>query len=155
MCSFSGILVIVNYGPTIYSGLGYGIVDQIVLACGWQTALFVCGVAAVFLIDHFTRPHLFMLGLMGCLSCLIVEAGLDTKSASSTTGSSNASALKAATAVIFIFAFFWAAMTDGTQWAYIGEIFPAHLRAKAMSLGVAGVQFTNVIFIMAAPTALS
>ena len=155
LCNFSGVLVISNYGPTIYSGLGYGTVDQLVLAGGWQTTCFVCGVAGVFIIDKLTRPRLFMLGLLGCLSCLIVEAGLDAKFATSKTGLSDASALKAATAMIFIYAFFWEAMLDGTQWTYLGELFPAHLRAKGISLGMAGIQTMNIIFVMAAPTAFS
>lgn len=155
LTTFSGTLVIVSYEAQIFSGLGYGTADQIILTCGWQTAQFVCGVAAVFIIDKFTRPHLFMLGLLGCLSCLVVEAGLDAKFATSTTGSSDAPVLKAATAIIYIYTFFWAAMLDGTQWVYLGELFPAHLRAKGISLGVVGLQVTSITFLMAAPTAFS
>jgi hypothetical protein len=48
-------------------------------------------------------------------------------------------------------------MTDcllsGTQFAYLGEIFPTHLRAKGVSLGVATISFTNIIWLQAAPTA--
>ena len=155
LTTFSGTLVILSYEAEIFSGLGYGTADQIILTSGWQTAQFVCGVAAVFIIDKFTRPHLFMLGLLGCLVCLIVEAGLDAKFASSTTGSPDAPALKAATAVLFIYVFFWAAILDGTAWVYLGELFPAHLRAKGMSLGVFGLQVNSINLLMAAPTAFS
>jgi hypothetical protein len=41
----------------------------------------------------------------------------------------------------------------GTQFAYLGEIFPTHLRAKGVSLGVATISFTNIIWLQAAPTA--
>ena len=140
-----------DYGPTIYAGLGYGNVDQLILSGGWQTTCFFCGTLGVFFIDRFTRPHLLMLGLAGCLSCLVVEAGLDAKFATST----DTPALQAATAMIFIYAFFWEGMLDGTQWTYLGELFPAHLRAKGISLGMAGIQTMNIIFVMAAPTAFA
>jgi hypothetical protein len=35
----------------------------------------------------------------------------------------------------------------------LGEIFPTHLRAKGVSLGVAMISFTNIIWLQAAPTA--
>jgi hypothetical protein len=31
----TAILVINNYGPTVYKALGYGTVDQLILQCGW------------------------------------------------------------------------------------------------------------------------
>lgn len=33
----TGVLVINNYGPTIYAVLGYGTLDQLILQCGWIT----------------------------------------------------------------------------------------------------------------------
>lgn len=39
------------------------------------------------------------------------------------------------------------------RFAYLGEIFPTHLRAKGVSLGVAMISFTNIIWLQAAPTA--
>lgn len=42
---------------------------------------------------------------------------------------------------------------SGTQFAYIGEIFPTHLRAKGICLGVAMISLANIIWLQAAPTA--
>lgn len=41
----------------------------------------------------------------------------------------------------------------GTQFAYLGELFPTHLRAKGVSLGVAVISLTNIMWLQAAPTA--
>jgi MFS family permease len=41
----------------------------------------------------------------------------------------------------------------GTQFSYLGEIFPTHLRAKGVCLGVAMISFMNIIWLQAAPTA--
>ncbi|OQU98122.1 hypothetical protein CLAIMM_03949 isoform 2 [Cladophialophora immunda] len=89
--NFSGILVINNYGPSIYKSLGY----------------------------------------------------------------ENTAALKAAVAMIFIYAVTYESLLDGTQFVYIGELFPSHLRSKGVSLGVAGIALINIVFLQAAPTAFA
>lgn len=33
----TAVLVINNYGPTVYKALGYGTLDQLILQCGWIT----------------------------------------------------------------------------------------------------------------------
>jgi MFS family permease len=55
--------------------------------------------------------------------------------------------------MLYIFQVPYSLCLDGTQFAYLGEIFPTHLRAKGVSLGVATISFTNIIWLQAAPTA--
>lgn len=45
------------------------------------------------------------------------------------------------------------ATVDGGQFVYLGEIFPNHLRAKGISLGMAGLNVINIIWLQVAPTA--
>jgi hypothetical protein len=82
---------------------------------------------------------------------LILEAAL----VASFAGSSNTAALKAAVAMIYIYVVFYECALDGTQFVYLGEMFPSHLRAKGMSLGVAGICIMNVLWLQVAPTAFA
>ena len=44
-------------------------------------------------------------------------------------------------------------MLDGTQFSYLGEIFPTHLRAKGVCLGVSMISLMNIVWLQSAPTA--
>lgn len=163
---FSGILVInskhliiaceiakdnqcADYGPTIYAGLGYGTQKQLLLFGAWITLAFGAGVLALLVVDRMPRPKLIGGGIAGCMAALIIEAALVANYAAST----NTSALQAAVAMIFVYVVFYEVALDGTQFAYLGELFPTHLRAKGMSLGVAGICLMNIIWLQVAPTA--
>lgn len=92
----------------------------------------------IFIIDLLPRPRLIGLGLLACMACLIVEAALVANFA---TGSDlnhpNQAALRAAVAMIFVYVVWYEIALDGPQFAYLGELFPTHLRPKGMNLGVA------------------
>lgn len=45
-------------------------------------------------------------------------------------------------------------MNIGVQFTYPGELFPMHLRAKGVCLGIATIALMNIIWLQAAPTAL-
>lgn len=83
------------------------------------------------------------------MSCLIVLAALVAR----ITPEADSGILKAAVAFIFIYAFFWSGVLSGTQFVYCGELFPSHLRAKGVSLGVASINLANVLFLTVAPVA--
>jgi sugar porter (SP) family MFS transporter len=154
---FSGILVINNYGPTLYKALGFGVNEQFLYQGGWITLAFGCGCLALFVVDFVPRPKLIAGGIFGCMVALIVEAALVATYAtsSSSIAKPDASALKAAVALIYVYVVFYEICLDGTQFAYLGEIFPTHLRAKGMALGVAGICLMNIIWLQAAPTAFA
>ena len=44
---------------------------------------------------------------------------------------------------------------NGMQFIYISEVWPMHLRAKGMSLGVAMISLMNIIWLQSAPTAFA
>jgi Sugar (and other) transporter len=52
-----------------------------------------------------------------------------------------------------VFQVFYGLCLDGTQFSYLGEIFPTHLRAKGVCLGVAMISLMNIIWLQSAPTA--
>lgn len=145
---FSGILVINNYGPTLYAGLGFDTNLQFLYQGGWITLAFGCGCLSLLFVDRFPRNKFIAFGIAGCMACLIIECALDATYASTTALSHpNSSALKAAVAMIYMYVVFYEICLDGAQFAYLGEIFPTHLRAKGIALGVAGICLMNIIWL--------
>lgn len=72
------------------------------------------------------------------MACLIVEAALVANFATGTDlNHPNPAALRAAVAMIFVYVVWYEIALDGPQFAYLGELFPTHLRPKGMNLGVA------------------
>ncbi|KAF2467020.1 MFS transporter [Lindgomyces ingoldianus] len=145
----SGVLVINNYGPTLYKNLGFSPVKQLLYPAAWLTLTLGINTMAIPLVDRFPRNKYIAAGILGCMACLIVEAAL----VANFVPSNNQSALLAAVAMFFLFQIPYGFCLDGTQFAYLGELFPTHLRAKGVSLGVAMISFTNIIWLQAAPTA--
>jgi hypothetical protein len=43
--------------------------------------------------------------------------------------------------------------SEGPQFVYLGELFPTHLRAKGVCLGVSMISLLNIVWLQAAPTA--
>lgn len=95
------------------------------------------------------RPRLIAIGLLGCQTFLILEAALVANFA----GSTNRPALQAAVAMLYCFVVFYEICLDGTQFVYLGEIFPTHLRAKGMSLGCCAIALMNVMWLQVTPIA--
>lgn len=146
---FSGILVITNYSPTIYKNLGFNTSQQLLYNCGWQTLSVGAAVAGSFFVDLLKRPYLLMLGMAWCMIALTIEAALDAKFADGT----NESALRAAVAVMFLYVGGFQGCLNGTQWAFLSEIWPSHMRPKGLAMGVVSIMLTNICFVQAAPTA--
>ena len=148
---FSGILVITNYSPTIYKNLGYDTSQQLLYNCGWQTLSLGAGIAGSFVVDMVPRPYMLMLGLAWCLIALTIEAALDATFADS----NNESALKAAVAVMFLYVGGFQGCLNGTQWAFVSEIWPTHMRPKGIAMGLVAIMVMNICFVQAAPTAFA
>ena len=43
----------------------------------------------------------------------------------------------------------------GPEWAYLGEMFPTHIRSKGYSLAMSVLSLANVVYTQAAPTAFA
>ncbi|CAK4030488.1 related to sugar transport STP1 [Lecanosticta acicola] len=148
---FSGILVINNYQPTLYATLGYPTERQLLLEGGWITLAWGVGVLGCFIVDRMPRPKLIAGALGGCMVCLIIVAAL----IANFVPSDNQTALQAIIAFLYIYVVFYEGGLDGVQFAYLGELFPTHLRAKGMNLGVAGICLMNIIWLQSAPTGIA
>jgi MFS family permease len=144
-------ILFTDYGPTIYGNLGYNTEKQLLYQCGWQTVCWAGGVLAIFFVDLFRRPTLLIIGLFGSLTCLSILAALIVNYADST----NAPALNAAVAITFIYTLFVEGCLDGTQWTYLGELWPSHMRPKGIAMGSTGLTGMGLIFVLAAPQAFT
>jgi MFS family permease len=102
----------------------------------------------LFFVDRFPRNKFIAFGIAGCMASLIIECALDaTYASASALLQPNESALKAAVAMIYVYVVFYEICLDGAQFAYLGEIFPTHLRAKGIAIGVAGICLMNIIWL--------
>jgi Sugar (and other) transporter len=72
---------------------------------------------------------------------------LETALAANFAVTTNTAALKAAVAMLYIFAVFYEIGLDGTQFVYLGELFPTHLRAKGIALGCCAIALMNVMWL--------
>lgn len=140
---------ITDYGPTLYKNLGFGPVKQLLYPAAWLTLSLGLNIIGAFLVDMFPRQKFMAFGVLGCMSCLIVEAAL----VANFVPSNNTSALQAAVAMFYVFQVFYGICLDGPQFAYLGEIFPMHLRAKGICLGVAMISLMNIVWLQSAPVA--
>lgn len=167
----SGVLVINNYGPTLYRDLGFSAVKQLLYPAAWLTfalgKLMLCSseanlpsslpliisiganVGGMLIVDRFSRPKYIAFGVLGCMATLIVEAAL----VANFVGGTNTAALQACVAMFFVFQVFYGICLDGTQFSYLGEIFPTHLRAKGMCLGMSMISLMNIVWLQSAPVA--
>ncbi|EXJ70207.1 uncharacterized protein A1O5_06275 [Cladophialophora psammophila CBS 110553] len=147
----SGVLLITNYAPLIFSTMGLDTHGQLLILALLVTIGIVENALAMLLVDRFPRPKYMAVGMMGCVAAFATEAGLVAQYA----GSNNGNALRAGIAMMFVFGVFYSFGIDGPQFCYLTEIFPSHLRAKGVSLGVATFSLTNIIWLQAAPTAFA
>lgn len=144
-------MVLLDYASLIFSTLGIDTHGQLLLLALLTTIGIVQNSLAMLLVDRFPRPKYIAVGILGCVAAFGAEAGLVAQYA----GSDNANALRAGVAMMFVFGLFYSFAIDGPQFCYLTEIFPSHLRAKGVSLGVATFSLTNIIWLQAAPTAFA
>lgn len=167
----SGILVVTNYGPTIYASLGFDTNKQMLYQIGWCVVALGTGFMSFFLIDRFPRNKLLAFGVGGCACCLAIVCGLVGKFASpEALENPNNAALNATIGFIYLVNCFYQlglgefkanhltcdltnCLIDGVQFCSLGEIFPNHLRAKGVVIGVATITAINIVWLQVAPIA--
>lgn len=147
----SGILVINNYGPLLYANLGFGTSTTLMYGAAWLTFALGMNTIGAFLNDHFPRNKFMAIGVFGCMVVLSVEAGI----VANFLNSNNLNALRAGVAFLFLIEVPYDFFLNGMQFIYLSEIWPLHLRAKGMSLGVAMISLMNIVWLQSAPTALA
>lgn len=99
----SGILVVTNYGPTIYASLGFDTNKQLLYQIGWCVVALGTGFMSFFLIDRYARNKLLAVGVGGCAMCLAIVCGLVGKFANrKALEDPNTTALNATIAFIYL-----------------------------------------------------
>lgn len=120
---FSGINAVIYYGPRIFEQVGFGrgssLRVQMLIGLVNMLTTFI----AVLTVDRLGRKPLLTYGLLGLIGCLLALAGLS--------GVAPAGWL---VALVLTFIFCYAFSLGPVQWVIIGELFPASIRGRAVSL---------------------
>ncbi|KAK5444276.1 hypothetical protein LTS15_010391 [Exophiala xenobiotica] len=151
----TAVLVINNYGPTLYAALGYGTLDQLKLQCGWITMGTPANLLGAAIMDRVGRRVLMLVGVFGCCACLIVEAAIIATFASPIPAVPNLPALKAGVAVFYIFLLFYGCGIDVAGVVFYSEIFPNHLRAKGVAMSIGAIALTDLVYLQVTATAFA
>ncbi|OQV02402.1 hypothetical protein CLAIMM_07606 [Cladophialophora immunda] len=151
----TAVLVINNYGPTLYAALGYGTLDQLKLQCGWITMGTPANLLGAVIMDRVGRRVLMLTGVFGCCACLIIEAALIATFASPIPDTPNLPALRAGVAMFYIFLLFYGCGIDVAGVVFYSEIFPNHLRAKGVAMSIAAVALTDLVYLQVTATAFA
>jgi hypothetical protein len=123
------MLVITNYGPTIYKSLGFSTVAQLYIGA---TSSIVWSFVSTLLIDRKARVKFIIIGTVAQIICMIVVTGLIANLSEAT----NMATLGAIVAMFYLFELGFSLFTEPTSFTYIAEIWPAHMRAKGVALGI-------------------
>jgi len=145
-----GILVIANYGVILYANLGMDGFMPLLLSALWVTAAFPGNVFCSLFIDRLGRRTFMLVGIAGTIFCNIFEAALQAQYGS---GGSKAGQ-RAAIFFIFLFIAFWSSCLDASQFLYVSEIWPLHIRAEGIAIGMSGLYLADVAVLIAGPIAL-
>jgi len=152
----TAVLVINNYGPTLYKALGFGTEDQLRLQCGWITVSIPSNLFGAFVMDKWGRRPLMLMGVAGCCVCLIVEAAIVATYASPIPlVAPNNAALAVGVAMFYLFLVFYGLGIDVAGVVFYGELFPNHLRAKGLSLSIATIALTDLVYLQATASAFT
>lgn len=148
---FLGVYVLANYGVLIYASMGLtSYMPLLLLACANSLTLFG-NTWTAFYVDSMGRRRFLLIGSAGCTMCLIFLAALTAEYV----GTDNTSGLAAAVFFIFFFVFWWCFFMDATQYVYLAEIFPHHLRSQGVALGMISFYLSSEVTLVAAPVAMN
>ncbi|KAF7548430.1 hypothetical protein G7Z17_g7062 [Cylindrodendrum hubeiense] len=143
----SGTQVINNYGPFLYSKLGYGPKDQLLLQAGWISWGPIGNLINALLLDKLGRKTIMAgtaVALLGEIIMLAVFGDSDNRAATS-----------AAVFFLFLHIGFYGSCLDASTYVYASEIWPTQLRAKGCALSTSGLFVASLVLLMAAPTAFA
>ncbi|KIX94624.1 uncharacterized protein Z520_09670 [Fonsecaea multimorphosa CBS 102226] len=147
----TGTIVINNYGPFLYRKLGFTVVNQLLIQCGWITVCLLGNAFNAAVIDHFGRVRMLLFGFTGDVIALAGECA--TVAVYQRTGSP--AAAKAAVFFLFLHIGFYGWTIDASTYIYATEIFPNPLRARGIGISCAGLFMAVIVFTSAAPTAFN
>ena len=148
---FLGIFVMTNYGVLIYASLGLTRFIPLLLNACWTSFTILGNTVTALTVDRFGRRTFLLIGACGCIVSLIFLAALTAQFV----GTTNKAGERAAVFFIFFYIFWWCFFVDATQYVYLSEIFPNHLRAQGVALGLSSFYLASEITLVGAPVALN
>jgi len=148
---FLGIYVMTNYGVLIYASLGLsGSIPLLLNAC-WTSFTLIGNTWTALYIDRFGRRIFMLIGSIGCTVSVIFLCALTAEFLDTT----NKAGLRAAVFFMFFYIFWWCFFIDATQYVYVSEIFPNHLRPQGVALGLSAFYLASEVTLVGAPVALN
>ncbi|KAF1981968.1 MFS general substrate transporter [Aulographum hederae CBS 113979] len=152
----TAVLVINNYGPTLYQALGYDVKDRLILQAGWVTVGLPANALGAFIVDRVGRKPLMTFSLAASCACLIVEAAMIATYASPVPAENpNYAGLKTGVAAFYIFLAVYSVGVDVCGNVYYSEIFPSHVRSKGVALAQTSLALTDLVYLQATTTAFA
>lgn len=149
---FQLVLVLNNYGPTIYASLGFDTEYQLIFQCGWISVGIIFNLVGALIMDKTGRRPLLMIGVGGCCVSLILEAAMV---ASFGEAGTNKSGLRMGVAAAYLFLAVYSVGVDVAGVVFYSELFPNHIRAKGISLSIAVIALTDLVYLQATSTAFA
>lgn len=143
------VLVLNNYGPTIYAALGFDTEKQLIFQCGWITVGILGNVIGALIMDITGRRPLLMLGLGGCCVSLILEAAMVASFAAAGT---NLAGLRMGVAAAYLFLLLYSVGIDVCGVVFYSELFPNQIRAKGIALSVCVIALTDLVYLQVTAT---
>ncbi|KAF2741235.1 MFS transporter [Polyplosphaeria fusca] len=148
---FLGVFVMANYGVLIYASLGLTGYVPLLLNAVWTTVTIPGNIWTALYIDRFGRRTFMLIGSIGTTCSLIFLCALSAEFLNT----ENVAGLRAAAFFIFFWIFWWCFFIDATQYVYIAEIFPNHLRPQGVAFGLSAFYLASEICLVGAPVAMN
>lgn len=92
-----------------------------------------------------------LIGSCGCVLALVLLCALTA----SFLNTDNTAGLKAAVFMVWLYIVFWCFFIDATQYVYVAEIFPNHLRPHGVALGLSVFYLASEVTLVGAPVAMN
>ncbi|KAJ7797744.1 general substrate transporter [Mycena olivaceomarginata] len=148
----TAVLVINNYGPTLYKSLSFGTKDQLVLQCGWLTVSIFDNFFGAVVLDYFGRRPLMLTSLAGCVVALSIEAAIVAEFFPP--GTDKAASIGGVFA-LYLFVVVYAVGVDVAGVTFYSELFPNHIREKGVGITIVAPSLTDLAYLQASPTAFA
>ncbi len=125
LSQLTGINVIIYYGPKIFAEAGFKMAESLDSQVIIGIMNVVATIFALWKIDHFGRKPLLITGVIGMMVSLLCIAGVFF------TGSDGSPLL---VVCILVYVTFFAFSFGCVTWTLLSEIYPTHIRGRAMSI---------------------